>query len=93
MKIYLIAHQFDVDGGFGDAVQQECVLFATPSKEEANRYVERYNEPRIYDKPYDALYEHRLVVRSVTICTGLDDKPASWTDDENPAWWEIAEQD
>ena len=64
-KIFLIIHEYDVDGGFGDAISQEDVLGFFRTKEEADKYVEKYSKPQIYDKPYAPLYEHTLYVREM----------------------------
>lgn len=66
-KIFLIMHEYDVDGGFGDAVTQEEVLGYLPTRKEATEYVEKYSEPRIYGRPYMDLYEHTLFVREMKL--------------------------
>lgn len=63
--IYLIIHEYDVDGGFGDAVSQEEVLGYFTSRKKADEYVEKYSQPRVYDRPYSDLYEHTLFVRKM----------------------------
>ena len=67
MKIYQIVHSYDVDGGYGDAVHCEEVIWSTTDKDLADAYVEKWNDPYIYDTPYDWLEKNRLTVREVTI--------------------------
>lgn len=55
MKIYNVIHQYDVDGGFGDAISQSKLLFTTTSKEAAEQFVNNYSNPHIYDIPYSEL--------------------------------------
>ena len=49
-KIYLVNRCFDVDGGFGDAIPQEEVICGFDNREDANRFVEKYSNPHIYDR-------------------------------------------
>lgn len=53
--IYGIFHCYEVDGGFGDAVLMEDLLFVTDSEEIAKAYVEKWSHPYIYDRPYSYL--------------------------------------
>ena len=64
-NMYLIIHRYDVDGGFGDAVSVEDVVGFIDTKEEAEAYVKKWSNPRIYDKPYNDLYCGELYVREV----------------------------
>ena len=66
-KVYLIKHCYDTDGGFGDAVYQEDVMFATTNKELAEAYVEKYDNPVVYDKPYAELYHHGLCIEEMEL--------------------------
>ena len=45
----------DVVGGFGDAIPQEEVICGFDNREDANRFVEKYSNPHIYDSPYASL--------------------------------------
>ena len=51
-KIYVVMHQFDMDGGFGDAVSSDEIVFITKNKEKALAYVEKWSDPCVYDRPY-----------------------------------------
>lgn len=64
-KIYGVFHIYDVDGGYGDAIQQVEMVGITASLKEAEEFVLRYNNPHVYFKPYDKLYCHKLVIREV----------------------------
>lgn len=63
--MYIIEHCYDVDGGFGDAVEVSDVIGVTESKEEAEAYVAKYSHPEIYDRPYSSLYHKELRIREV----------------------------
>lgn len=67
MKIYIISELYDVDGGFGDAITQTYPMFATKNKELAEAYVEKYNNPVVYEKPYDELYHHGLEITEMEL--------------------------
>lgn len=59
-KIYIIKHCFYVDGGFGDAVYEEEVVKVTTSEELAKAYVKKWDDPFVYDHPYDDVTMHGL---------------------------------
>lgn len=80
MKIYLIIHSYDVDGGFGEAVNKEEILFATTNREDAEKYCRKYDKPFIYDSPYADLYTNRIGVREVELMENL---PTSTLPPEN----------
>lgn len=63
--IYVISHVYDVDGGFGDAVQVEDVLGFVVGAKVADEYVEKYSKPEVYDRPYSDLYHHTLIARRI----------------------------
>ena len=60
MKVYIIYHDYDVDGGYGDATDQHEILWICKDEEEAKAYIERWNKPEVYDNPYDSLYKNAL---------------------------------
>ena len=68
-KVYLIKHMYDVDGGFGDAVPTEKIIGAFADKAEAEAFVERWDTPKVYDKPYAELEYHSLEMEEVEIGT------------------------
>lgn len=85
-KVYIIKELYDVDGGFGDAVVQENVMFVTMNGELAKAYVEKYSKPVVYDKPYAYLTEHELICEEMDIVDpDLDVDP--WKD-KTRAWHE-----
>lgn len=55
MKIYVVKHYYDVDGGYGDAIYNEETVFVTSNKEEAEAWVEHWHHPFTYDTPYAEL--------------------------------------
>ena len=64
-KIYLVIHIFDVDGGFGDRVMVDKILFASKDLEVCKKFVDKYSNDHVYDKPFAELWCHKLVVREV----------------------------
>ena len=55
MKVYVVMNQFTTDGGFGDAIYGEQIVFITTNKEKALEYVKKWSDPHVYDIPYDEL--------------------------------------
>lgn len=75
MKIYNVIHQYDVDGGFGDAISQNKLLFTTTSKEVAEQFVNNYSNPHIYEIPYSELWAGSLVITEQTVIESYNDIP------------------
>ncbi len=61
MELYGVYHEYDVDGGFGDAIGQETLVTIFPSEKEAKEYCERWNDPHVYDVSYAELCDGRYV--------------------------------
>lgn len=61
-KVYILFEYFEVDGGYGDAIPADRVLFVTDNKEDAEAYRDKWSKPEVYDTPYDALTHHEIVV-------------------------------
>ena len=73
MKIYNVIHQYDIDGGFGDAISQHKLLFTTTSKEVAEQFVNNYSNPHIYEIPYASLWAGELVITEQTVIDTYND--------------------
>ena len=69
MKIYNIYHEYDVDGGFGDAIPESILIATFENADDANAFVNKYSAPEVYDRPYSALWHHKLVVSETEIIT------------------------
>ena len=52
---YGIFHAYDVDGGFGDVIVKVDLVCICRDEETAKRFIERYRNPHVYDKPYSDL--------------------------------------
>lgn len=52
---YLVKHRYDVDGGYGDAVEKDDVVAIFRTHEDAEAFVKRFEDPHIYDTPYNEL--------------------------------------
>ena len=62
MKIYNVAHIYDVDGGFGDAIRSEDFVAAFENREDAEAFVAQYSKPYVYDQPYADLWCNQFVI-------------------------------
>lgn len=83
-KIYQVLHLLDVDGGFGDAISTSEVLYTFTRKEDADKFVERYNNPHVYDKPYAELWGGCLEIHEMDVIDSFDSLPElQWDKD---AW-------
>ena len=68
MALYQIVHIYDVDGGFGDAIgQEDCVGVVEASEEEIEKFLQEWDKPEIYDRPYSDLWHHTVVARPVEL--------------------------
>lgn len=68
MKIYLIQHIYETDGGFGDAIYNEEILGCFLDKAQAEEYVAKWGETQyIYAKPYDYLTYGQLLVKEMNL--------------------------
>lgn len=67
MKIYIVQHVLDVDGGFGDAVTKEEKVAAFSSREDAEDFVKKYEFPNIYDRPYANLWQGYLAISEMGV--------------------------
>ena len=74
MKVYIVKHVYDVDGGFGDAIEKEDVLCGFTSKAEAEAFVRAYEKPHVYSRPYDDLWCGELVIEELTMAPPLVDE-------------------
>ena len=84
-KIYTVTHRYDVDGGFGDAVPTSKVLFVTASREIAERFIEKFAKPHIYEKPYSCLFCGDLTIKEEDIVPEGTDIDSIIDRDE--MWW------
>ena len=69
MKIYNVAHVYDVDGGYGDAVTVEDFVAAFEREEDATAFVEKYSKPYVYYAPYAELYCNKFAIIETEVVT------------------------
>lgn len=62
MKIYIVKHEYSTDRDFGDAILQEDTVAAFTNKASAEKFVERWSNSHVYDRPYDELYIEEMEV-------------------------------
>ena len=95
--MYAVYHCYDVDGGFGDAISKSEIIAIFQTKELANTYATRWNDPHIYSKPYDKLVCGLLEVRELGPMLSekdLDRPPmdispvVDWAFNPNSDWYE-----
>ena len=55
MKVYVIKHIYDEDGGFRDPVCVSDVLGFCTSEDKAKEICEKYSNEHVYDVPYQEL--------------------------------------
>ena len=67
MKIYVIEHCYDVDGGFGDAIPTRMSICAFKTKEQAEVFVSKNSNPHVYGHPYDDLYCGELEIEELDV--------------------------
>lgn len=72
MTAYQVAHYFDTDNGFGDAVRQRRVVGSFPNENAAKAFRDNYNDPHVYGVPYDNLMCGILRVEECEAGTNYD---------------------
>lgn len=65
MKLYMIKHYYDVDGEFGDAIEKEDCILIFNDEIDAKLFVKTFENPHVYDKPYDELSCGKLKIEEV----------------------------
>lgn len=55
--VYLIYKLYDVDGGYGDAINKELLVGYVNDRDAAIQYCKENENPRITEKPYDYLMD------------------------------------
>ena len=71
-KIYVVKHIYDVDGGYGDAVYNEEIVFITSNKEEAEAWVEHWDHSFTYNTPYAELTCCSFSVEEMDVMDHID---------------------
>jgi len=75
-KLYAIHHCYDEDGGFGDAIPQDnTVGFIMATEQEIQAFVQKWNQPEVYDRPFADLTCHSIWAEEVAISDISDFKP------------------
>ena len=55
MNVYVIKHEYEIDGGFGDAVDVSDVIGFCTTEDKAKEICEKYSNGHVYDVPYQEL--------------------------------------
>lgn len=85
IKVFMVKHCYDEDGGFGDAVSKEECLMIFKKKEDAELFVRNFENPHIYEKPYDELECGRLKIDEVEVVDY--ENAAHIMEENNDCWW------
>ena len=82
MKIYNVAHVYDIDGGFGDVVRGEELVATFANREDAEAFVAKYSHPYVYEVPYDEMWCNQFVIVETEVIThsefNLDKTPKDY---------------
>lgn len=82
-KLWNIYHCYGADGGFGDYVPQTVnVGTVEATEDEIKDFVDKWDQPEIYDKPYDELDCHHVYAEPVEVVALSGFEPYS-TDPED----------
>lgn len=92
MKIYNVYHEYDTDGGFGDAISQSDLVATFATETDAKEFVEKYSKPYVYDRPYAALYCNLLVISETEIITHEEFDINKAPDAYGTTWWGCGEE-
>lgn len=87
MKIYNVYHEYDTDGGFGDAIPQSDLVASFEREDDAKAFVEKYSKPYVYSKPYNELWCHELIISEMEIITHEQFDINKTPNDYNTTWW------
>ena len=84
MEIYRVIHDYDIDGGFGDAVSKQEIVTSFFNEEDAHAFIEKYEKPHVYDVPYSSLECGMLSVRAVQVYNSIEEFE---TENSTDFWW------
>ena len=87
MKIYNVYHEYDVDGGFGDAIPRSDLVATFVSENDAKAFVEKYSKPIVYDRPYNELWCNSLVISETEIITSAEFDINKRPEEYGTTWW------
>ena len=75
-ELWTIYHGYSVDGGYGDAIwEEEAIATVEATEDEINEFVKKYDNPIVYDHPYDDLTAHHIWANKIEIKDIHDVKP------------------
>lgn len=88
-KIYVVKHEYEVDGGFGDPIHKSDVVAVFDNIEAANDYVWEYEKPdTVYDKPYGTLTYGTLKIEVLDVASTMSEVSApDFEDFDEQARW------
>lgn len=87
MKVYNVYHEYDTDGGFGDAIEQADLVATFASEDDAKAFVEKYSQPYVYDRPYNELWCNKLFISETEIITHAEFDINKNPEDYGTTWW------
>lgn len=82
--MFVILHEYSVDGGYGDCIGTIDVIGFVQTKEEAKAYCDKHVNPHDYDNPDAYLICGTLYYNEVPLIDDLDKPPHKYN--ENARW-------
>ena len=84
MKIYIVKHAYEVDGGFGDCVPIEAIVCTFSNEEDAKLFCDTYSDTHTYSRPYADLDCGELIYEEMELVTHdeFDISKIKWMADE-----------
>ena len=76
MKIYLVMHKFFDEDRDGNTMPGEEIITSFSTKETAERFVLKWNNPHSLPKPYNGIYLGELYIKELTLdSANIDEDP------------------
>lgn len=72
MKIYVVKHYYGEYVGHGECAYNDEVVFVTNNREDAEKWVEKWNHPFVYDAPYSDLDCYNFYIEEMDVLEHVD---------------------
>lgn len=78
-KAYIVRHLYSLADDYGDPVEEGDIIFVTTNRAAAEKWVERWNHPIVYDEsgPYEA-YRFRIEQLDIVDDVDVDRNPGTF---------------
>ena len=78
MTVYNVIHHYELDEGYVHAVPEQETIATFSSYLVAKRFVERYNNPHVYERKYDDMKCGLLEIKEQQILDDFDENDEKW---------------